>query len=197
MRHAAAKLAMRPSQSVTAFVAELEGPGPTVVLGDDRRSVDDALATAYDLLTPDAARLFERLGLVAGEFCLHLAAAAAGTTGHRVRILLDELVGAHLVVEGRSGEFSYHHVVGRFARRLASLQEWTSAGWGAGDCPECRLAHTPRRSLRCRLSSRCRSDAALVGPPSWTQGRNRWATASQTASPRSWLPSCLVTYAAP
>jgi DNA-binding SARP family transcriptional activator len=143
LRHAAAKLAMRPSQSVSAYVAELERHAPAVVLGDDPRSVDDALGTAYDVLTPDAARLFERLGLLTGEFCLHLAAAAAGTTGHRVRILLDELVGTHLVVEGGSGRFRYHEVVGRYARRLASQQEWTLAGWGAVDCLECSLPSIP------------------------------------------------------
>jgi hypothetical protein len=135
-----------PSQSVTAFVGGLEG-ALSVVLDDGQRSVDEALSGAYGLLGPDAARLFERLGLVSGEFCLHLAALAAGSTVHRVRHLLDELVGAHLVVEGGSGEFRYHDVVGRFARRLASAQEWTLVGRGEpadgpAGCPECR----PRRS---------------------------------------------------
>ena len=64
LRHAAGKLALRPSQTMTAIVASSTGLGPGALLDDDPRPVDDSLATAYARPTPDAARLFERLGLV-------------------------------------------------------------------------------------------------------------------------------------
>jgi DNA-binding SARP family transcriptional activator len=132
LRHAAATLALRPGQSMAALAEELAFGAGT----DHSSPVEDALTTAYTWLSPDAARLFERLGLVTGEFCLHAAALAAGTTNHRVRKLLDELAGAHLVDEDGAGEFRYDAVVGRFARRLAAAQEWTLAGWGLA-CPDC------------------------------------------------------------
>ena len=138
VRQAGAKLAMRPSQSVAEFADGLEDHALSVDLDGDPRSVDDALGAAYDLLSPDAARLFERLGLVAGDFCLHVAAVVAGTTEHRVRQLLDELLGVRLVVESGSGEFGFHDVVGRFARRLASAQEWTLVL--PPGCPDCLLS---------------------------------------------------------
>ena len=101
--------------------------------------MDGALAAAYDLLSPEAARLFERLSLVAGEFCLHRAALTAGTSDSRARALLDELVGLHLVVEGALDGFRYDGVVARFARRLAAAKEWTLAGCDVppAGCPAC------------------------------------------------------------
>ncbi len=138
VRQAGAKLAMRPSQSVAEFAEALEDDALSVDLDGDQRSVDDALGAAYDLLGLDAARLFERIGLVAGDFCLHVAAVVAGTTEHRVRQLLDELLGVRLVVESGSGGFGFHDVVGRFARRLASAQEWTLML--PPGCAECLLS---------------------------------------------------------
>ena len=142
LRQVAATLALRPSQSVAGFVAGLAAGPQWVGLDGDLRSVDGALAAAYDLLSPDAARLFERLSLVAGEFCLHRAALTAGTSDGRARALLDELVGLHLVVEGDLGGFRYDAVVGRFARRLASEKEWTLAGLDVQPtgCPACTPA---------------------------------------------------------
>ena len=133
LRQVAATLALRPSQSVAGFVAEV-AVSPQVGLDGDRRSVDGALAAAYDLLSPEAARLFERLSLVAGEFCLHRAALTAGTSDRRARALLDELVGLHLVVEGAALDgFRYDGVVARFARRFAVAKEWTLPS----GCPSC------------------------------------------------------------
>jgi hypothetical protein len=127
---------------VTAYVAELESMPCDAVLHDDPRSVDSALASVHALLTPGAARLFERLALHSGTICQHLAAVAAGTSVHRVRGLLDELVAHHLLVESRSGEFALHEVVARFGRRLACEQEWTTPTWGdpgavSTGCLEC------------------------------------------------------------
>ena len=133
LRQVAARLALRPSQSVAGFVAELAANPRWVGPNGDLRSVDGALTTAYDLLSPDAARLFERLSLVAGEFCLHRAALTAGTSDGRARAMLDELVGLHLVVEDGVDGFRYDGVVARFARRLAAANEWTLPS----GCPSC------------------------------------------------------------
>lgn len=142
LRHVGATLAFRPSQPVTTFVRELESARCDAVLQGDPRSVDAALASAHALLSPAAARLFERLALHGGTICLHLSAVAAGTSAHRVRVLLDELVGLHLLVESRSGEFCLHGVVARFGLRLACEEEWTTPTWGDADavttgCLEC------------------------------------------------------------
>lgn len=145
LRQVAATLALRPSQSVAGFVAEFAAEFGAcrhwVGLEGDLRSVDGALMAAYELLSPDAARLFERLSLATGEFCLHRAAATAGTSAARARVLLDELVAQHLVVEGALDGFRYDAVVARFARRLAAANEWTLDGWGAdlspAGCPGC------------------------------------------------------------
>ncbi len=138
LRHAAATLALRPGQAMATLAEEL-----AFGAGDDPHSVDGALSVAYGWLSPDAARLFERLGLVTGEFCLHAAALAAGTTTHRARVLIDELAGAHLLEDDGAGGFRYDAVVGRYARRLAAAHEWTLAGWGPDlGCAECP-AHAP------------------------------------------------------
>ncbi len=130
LRHAAATLAGRPSQSAADLVAELA-----------LQPVPEGLVAAYDELSPDGARLFERLGLVDGALCLHAAALVAGTTTHRARALLDELVDLHLVVEGPTGEFSLHEVVGRYARRLAVEREWSVVSpAGPAGCPACLLS---------------------------------------------------------
>ena len=102
VRHVGAKLAARPSQLVTTFVGEVER-STDASLSDDPRSVEAALSSVHASLSPPAARLFERLALHSGVICLHLAAVAAGSNVHRVRRLLDELVGVHLLVETGSG----------------------------------------------------------------------------------------------
>ncbi len=147
LRQVAATLALRPSQSVAGFVAGFAANPQWVGLDGDPRSVDGALAATYDLLSPEAARLFERLSLVAGEFCLHRAALTAGTSDGRARALLDELVALHLVVEGALDGFRYDGVVARFARRLAAAKEWTLDGFDVppAGCPACTTV--PRMPL--------------------------------------------------
>jgi len=153
VRHVAAKLASRPSQPVAEFVQELQEDGhgeyaDGLVLEGDSRSVHSALASAHQSLSPGAARLFGRLGLHAGEICLHLAAAAADTSVRRVRRLLDELVAVHLIVETVSGRFCFHDVIGRFARQRAREEEWSApvvpelVAAPSGGCPDCRVPST-------------------------------------------------------
>jgi len=125
-RHVAAKLASRPGQSVAEFVQELRHDDQALALEGDSRSVRAALEAAHRQLSPCAARLFGRLGLHVGEICPHLAAAAADTSVGRVRRLLDELVAVHLIVETASGRFSFHDVIGRFARQRAREEEWSA-----------------------------------------------------------------------
>jgi DNA-binding SARP family transcriptional activator len=146
VRHVAAKLASRPSQPVAEFVQELHEYADGLVLDGDSRSAHSALVSAHLHLSPGAARLFGRLGLHAGEICLHLAAAAADTSVRRVRRLLDELVAVHLIVETVSGRFCFHEVIGRFARQRAREEEWSApvvpelVAAPSGGCPDCRVA---------------------------------------------------------
>ncbi len=114
LRHVAAKLATRPGQPVTSFLAELRAAARLVVDGD-ARSVHSVLTETLRCVGPAAARMFGRLRAAGDGVPLAVAAAAADVPVHEARVLLDELVATHLVVEDRSGRFHCHEVVRRFA----------------------------------------------------------------------------------
>jgi hypothetical protein len=120
------KLAARPSQSLVSFADELADPLDAPVLDDDPRSVRNALAGAYHLLSPAAAHLFGRLGRYPGSsLCLQTTAAEAGISVRRLRQLFDELIALHLVVEDGPDRYRFHDIVCRFARQCAAeLVEW-------------------------------------------------------------------------
>ncbi|MGB3441402.1 MAG: BTAD domain-containing putative transcriptional regulator [Actinophytocola sp.] len=114
LRHVAAKLAARPGQPVASFLEELHAVTGLVVDGDTR-SVHSVLTDTLRCVSPAAARLFGRLRRVSDGVTLAMAAATADAPAHEARVLLDELVATHLLVEDRSGWFRCHDVVRRFA----------------------------------------------------------------------------------
>ena len=115
LRHVAAKLATRPGQPVASFLEELRAVAGLVVDGD-ARSVHSVLTETLRCVSPAAARLFGRLRAAGDGVPLSMAASAAELPAHEARVLLDELVATHLVVEDRSGRFHCHEVVRRFAK---------------------------------------------------------------------------------
>jgi len=127
LRHVAAKLAARPSQSAAAFAAELRAVGDglagRLVVDGDPRSVHSVLEDALRGVSPDAVRLFDRLRRAGSGISLPMVAAAADTPVPDARDRLDELLAAHLVVEDRSGRFHFHDLVGRFTHELVSDPE--------------------------------------------------------------------------
>ena len=118
LRHVAAKLAARPGQPVGSFLAELRAAVRLVVDGDDR-TVHSVLTDTLRCVSPAAARLFGRLRTCCEGVPLVAVAASADVPQHEARVLLDELVATHLVVEDASGRFRCHDVVRRFAAEPA------------------------------------------------------------------------------
>ena len=110
LRHVAAKLAARPGQPVASFLEELHA-----VTGWWSTATPE-VSTVYSTdtlrcVSPAAARLFGRLRRVSDGMTLAMAAATADAPAHEARVLLDELVATHLLVEDRSGWFRCHDVV--------------------------------------------------------------------------------------
>jgi DNA-binding SARP family transcriptional activator len=126
LRHVAAKLAARPGQPVASFLEEMRAVAALVVDGD-HRNVHSVLTETLGCVSPAAARLFGRLrGMADG---VTLAKAAQELRAHEARVLLDELVATHLVVEDTSGRFRCHEVVRRFAAEPApDVRKLVAAG---------------------------------------------------------------------
>jgi DNA-binding SARP family transcriptional activator/phosphoserine phosphatase len=114
LRHVAAKLAARPGQPVASFLEELRAEAKLVVDGD-ARTVHGVLTETLRCASPAAARLFGWLRGTGAATTVAAAAATAQVPAHETRVLLDELVATHLVVEDRAGRFRCHEVVRRFA----------------------------------------------------------------------------------
>ncbi len=128
LRHVAAKLAARPGQPVASFLAELRAAARLVVDGDSR-TVHSVLTDTLRCVSPAAARLFGLLRTSSDGVTLATAAATAATPQHETRVLLDELVATHLVVEDASGRFRCHDVVRRFAAEPApDVRDLVTAG---------------------------------------------------------------------
>ncbi|TDD42674.1 AfsR/SARP family transcriptional regulator [Nonomuraea terrae] len=99
------------------------------VEGDDEAAVATAFARSYAALSPDARRLFRRLGLVPGcDFSAQSAARLAGVDPAAARRLLSGLVSAHLVEEHASGRYRLHDLVGLYAREQCTPGEDDPAG---------------------------------------------------------------------
>src|SRR5437879_3311972 len=72
-------------------------------------------------LDPEVARMFRKLGLVAGpNFARGVAAALVDTSLQEAEMLLEALVDAHLVEAGpASGRYRFHDLLRLFARERA------------------------------------------------------------------------------
>jgi len=90
--------------------------------GDPRhRSVADTIRWSYDLLSPEAARLFEELAVFAGPFSGATARVVASVELSRFDALLDELTYASLVTVDTGGPETRYRLletVRQFAREL-------------------------------------------------------------------------------
>lgn len=118
IRLAGATLAARSRQSLSSFAQELKERVDVLSVADDPRTVRAALTQAHESLDPPAARLFDQLGVLPGSsVSLELAAAAAGTSVLRARMLLDQLISANLVVETGRDRYWFHEMIWRYARR--------------------------------------------------------------------------------
>ncbi|MEV0458742.1 BTAD domain-containing putative transcriptional regulator [Catellatospora methionotrophica] len=129
LRIAAAKLATRPPRPIAELTAELAGANrlATLAVPGDSRSIRTVFDSAYQALSPAAARLFRRMGLHPGTtFALALAAAVADASPAQARSALDELTGVHLLVDLGDGRYRFHDLIRLYAAEQAVSGEDTA-----------------------------------------------------------------------
>ncbi|WP_165449546.1 AfsR/SARP family transcriptional regulator [Krasilnikovia cinnamomea] len=119
----AARAAAFPHHRLAALAAELREAtgGLDAFMGENESSDARAvLSWSYQQLSDDAARLFRLLGLHPGpEITYPAAASLAGVPVRRVRRLLTELSGAHLLEERAPGRFTFHDLLRAYAAEQA------------------------------------------------------------------------------
>ncbi|MGW0607452.1 AfsR/SARP family transcriptional regulator [Streptomyces sp. NPDC002640] len=130
LRIAGARLAAKPGLTVRGLVERLR---------DQRRRLDElspeeggvraGFRLTYRDLTPDAARMYRRLGLMrTADFAAWVAAATVGTDLWHAEELLDQLVDAQLLeviepVPGRAARYRFQDLLQLFARERAEADE--------------------------------------------------------------------------
>ncbi|MEU5548317.1 BTAD domain-containing putative transcriptional regulator [Micromonospora sp. NPDC047793] len=124
IRLAGARLAHRPRWRIADLVVRLcDTSDPLAELAAGQRSVGDAFALSYAQVTPEAQRMFRRLGLHPGvRFDSTVAAVLADLPLAEAQEVLDELVDAHLVEEPEPGRYRLHDLVREYARTLLTGQ---------------------------------------------------------------------------
>lgn len=176
LRVVAARLAYQPDASLERMAAQLlDGNRRLALLSVDDQGPRAALGASLRHVAPEDRRMLYALtSHPGGRIDLHAAAALAGTTQDAALRALDALAGAHLVMEGRDGDWSLHDLVRLYAR---------TAGEGAGGAPAGPGADSALRRLVDLLLHTCLaateaaepgSQACCVLPPStW---RPSWQT---------------------
>ncbi|SCG34963.1 AfsR/SARP family transcriptional regulator [Micromonospora rifamycinica] len=126
MRIAAATIADRPGQSVEQYIDRLNVDNRLDLLstGDDERSmVGVAFDLSYRMLPARARTMFCLLGVAPGhDISVSAAAALLGDTTATAELLLEQLVGSHLLDERSPGRFTYHDLLRLYARRQAQIE---------------------------------------------------------------------------
>lgn len=92
--------------------------------GDPSTDLRAVFSWSYDSLSREAARAFRLLGLHPGpDFGAPSAASIVGIAEARARLLLAELVRAHLVVEVAGDRFAFHDLLRAYATELAHTED--------------------------------------------------------------------------
>ncbi|MCE6996355.1 NB-ARC domain-containing protein [Saccharothrix sp. S26] len=119
LRVAAASLAVRPTQTLRSYVADLRDGNRIAKLtvgNTSRAAVQAAFDLSYQLLSEPARRLFRRLGLVPGpSFTPTAAAVVAGLDVATATRLLDELAVANLIEPYEQGRYRFHELLRLYA----------------------------------------------------------------------------------
>jgi tetratricopeptide (TPR) repeat protein len=93
-------------------------------LGDPTTDIRSMFSWSYQLLTPQAARLFRLICLHAGpEITLPATANLAGLAASQVRLSLGELCRAQLLTEHRSGRYAAHSLLRLYGSELGNGDE--------------------------------------------------------------------------
>lgn len=122
----AARAAVHPGLPLSALASELDEAATrldALDAGELAVNLRSVLACSIESLTPPAARLFGLLGLVPGpEFGLAAAASIAGLPVAATRVLLRQLVAAHLAAEAEPGRYRMHDLLRLYAAEQAGEQ---------------------------------------------------------------------------
>ncbi|MET8331881.1 BTAD domain-containing putative transcriptional regulator [Streptomyces sp. NPDC005181] len=122
----AARAVCHPTFRLTSIAAELRASHGSLNAFSDTDPSTDARAVfscSYHVLDPSAARLFRLLSLHPGPFGVAAAAAIAGLPIEQTRLLLVDLVRAHLLKEPTPGRYSYHDLLRVYATELADTED--------------------------------------------------------------------------
>ncbi|WP_067474453.1 tetratricopeptide repeat protein [Actinomadura hibisca] len=115
LRLAAARLRHRPGWTVGILVERM---------AEGATEFDTAFAMSVRQLDRARQRFFRLLGLVPGStFDEHVAAALAGVPLRDARMMLEDLLDAHLVQQPAAGRYRLHDLVRQHARRAAAEQD--------------------------------------------------------------------------
>jgi tetratricopeptide (TPR) repeat protein len=118
----AARAALHPAFPLDAIAAELrdaDGSLDAFARPDATLDVGTVFSWSSRAVSPDAARLFRLLALHPGpEFTAPAAAALAALPPRRVRPLLAELAGVHLLSEPVPGRYAFHDLLRAHAGEL-------------------------------------------------------------------------------
>ncbi|MET7422631.1 tetratricopeptide repeat protein [Dactylosporangium sp. NPDC005555] len=124
---AAARAGARPEASLADLAADLgdsQARLDALSTGDPGTDVRAVLFCSYRTLRPEAARLFRLVGLhPGGDLSAAGAAALAGSPLPRIRRLLAELTGAHLMAEAPPGRYAFHDLLHAYAAGLAAEED--------------------------------------------------------------------------
>ena len=123
----AARAAARPDLPLSALAAELRQARErldVLVTGDAATDVRAVLSWSYQSLAGAAARMFRLIGLHPGpDISAPAAASLAGLPLTQAQAALDELVGAHLLMEPVPGRFTFHDLLRAYAAEQAGAAE--------------------------------------------------------------------------
>lgn len=129
LRIAAERAISRPHMPLRNLIADLRDESSlwdalTTEEDDESEAVRAVFAWSYRALSADACRLFRLLGLHPGsEFGAAAAAAIVDMPLVRVRRLLDDLVGAHLLEQVQPDRFQFHDLLRAYAADQARRDE--------------------------------------------------------------------------
>lgn len=127
---AAARAASNPRLPLGSLAAHLrQGRSglDALTVGDPYGDARAVFSWSYHGLGSAAARLFRLLGQHYGpDIGLSAAASLAALPVQRTRTLLTELCRAHLLVEHRSGRYTFHDLLRAYAAELAQVHDGSS-----------------------------------------------------------------------
>jgi len=121
-----ARIAGRRDFSPSSFVDQLRdvrGRLDALCVGETSSDLRAVLACSYQYLSPPAAHMFRVLGVHPGpDISAPAAASLAGVPARTARLLLDELVRAHLIAENVLGRYTCHDLLRAYAVDQAQVQ---------------------------------------------------------------------------